>query len=338
MPVKYNSRITSDSPILSPAPDGSGKAVAKGGEPGLGCTMFATLTTARDRLEEGDAAGALALLTPLLRFDLGMALPFWMAASALTRLGRWPEALERYGEAQARDPGLTVMEFQARGLSFLLADAPGSGTGRTVLGELYDDAYGLDGLNPQPGEVFVDVGAHIGGVAIALAKRHPDTPVIAYEANPATFALLQANLQRNRVTNVQAVNCAVAGAAGTLTLIEPIGDTGAATAMVAAAEHRRLLELGCRAFSVPAITLDDLFARHAIARSRLLKLDCEGAEHDIIANAQVFDRVSALAMELHLLPDQAEEGARAITDRLLAPLLVHGVDVRIASTVLMAVR
>jgi hypothetical protein len=53
--------------------------------------------------------------------------------------------------------------------------------------------------------------------------------------------------------------------------------------------------------SVVMITLADLMNQEAIARCDYLKLDCEGAEHDIVASltADVANRISQITLELH---------------------------------------
>ena len=48
-----------------------------------------------------------------------------------------------------------------------------------------------------------------------------------------------------------------------------------------------------------SITLDEIFDRYAIARCKLLKIDCEGAEHEILTNTSVLDGVEWLSGEFH---------------------------------------
>jgi FkbM family methyltransferase len=51
------------------------------------------------------------------------------------------------------------------------------------------------------------LGTHIGALAIPLAKKARE--VVAYEANPQTFRLLQYNLKLNKIDNLVAFNLAV---------------------------------------------------------------------------------------------------------------------------------
>jgi hypothetical protein len=50
---------------------------------------------------------------------------------------------------------------------------------------------------------------------------------------------------------------------------------------------------------VASVTLDEVFAVHGIERCRLLKIDCEGMEYEILPGAGVLDKVEYLAGEFH---------------------------------------
>jgi len=53
--------------------------------------------------------------------------------------------------------------------------------------------------------------------------------------------------------------------------------------------------------SVPSVTLRDIFEEHRIRRCDFLKIDCEGAEYDILysSSPDVLERVDQIAMEVH---------------------------------------
>ena len=53
---------------------------------------------------------------------------------------------------------------------------------------------------------------------------------------------------------------------------------------------------------VPVISLDDLFDRLEVRNCGLLKLDCEGAEYDILLNASpaTLLKVACISMEYHV--------------------------------------
>jgi FkbM family methyltransferase len=192
-------------------------------------------------------------------------------------------------------PGTVVRELDVGGIPLLLADFEGSIAVESVAGEMGDGAYDFSGIDFPPGSVVVDIGAHVGVVSIYLAKTHPHVTVHSYEPTPPTFALLRENLRRNRVRNVVTHNCAVSGERGELDLVAHLtSNSGGSTSSFSTldlAGHQR--------WTVPAITLDDVFAEVSDRTIALLKIDIEGAEHDVLRNASSLDRIQVLRGEFH---------------------------------------
>src|SRR4051794_18303432 len=116
----------------------------------------------------------------------------------------------RYSGVRA-EPGVTLRELEIAGERLLLGDLDGSIAILVVSNEIGHGAYDFGDLDLRPGDVVIDIGAHVGIVSIFLAKRFPGVRVLAFEPLPRTFAVLQANLRRNRVRNVTAFNMAVSG-------------------------------------------------------------------------------------------------------------------------------
>jgi hypothetical protein len=51
---------------------------------------------------------------------------------------------------------------------------------------------------------------------------------------------------------------------------------------------------------VRSLTLDDSFAKHAIPSCKLLKMDCESAEHEILPATSAIAAVERFSAELHI--------------------------------------
>jgi FkbM family methyltransferase len=84
-------------------------------------------------------------------------------------------------------------------------------------------------FRPKEGDVVVDVGAHIGHYTIIASKLVcPNGKVIAVEAHPHNFKMLQYNIWLNELTNVTAMNYAVYSKRARLELYlkEELGYTG----------------------------------------------------------------------------------------------------------------
>ncbi|WP_421998709.1 FkbM family methyltransferase [Reyranella sp.] len=138
--------------------------------------------------------------------------------------------------------------------------------------------------NLAAGDVFVDVGANVGYDTLLAATRvGPTGRVVAIEASPRTFALLQSNLALNTFAdNVRAVHAAVSDTAGTLDLYEvDAGNIGAATTLATRG--------GKRSATVDALPLERILSDDERRRLRLIKMDVEGAEPPILRH--ILDRL-----------------------------------------------
>ena len=120
---------------------------------------------------------------------------------------------------------------------------------------------------PQAGDTIIDVGAGIGDDVVVFSKLvGPTGRVIAIEAHPNTFACLQGTIERSGLTNVVAVQCAIADREGTLTMSDD-------------SEHLANSVLKVKGgIEVPAKTLDTLLIELGINEVGLLKMNIEGAE------------------------------------------------------------
>jgi hypothetical protein len=50
---------------------------------------------------------------------------------------------------------------------------------------------------------------------------------------------------------------------------------------------------------IPSMSLDEVFSLHEIERCKLLKIDCEGMEYEILLGARVLNKVDYLVGEFH---------------------------------------
>jgi FkbM family methyltransferase len=131
----------------------------------------------------------------------------------------------------------------------------------------------------------IDIGAHIGGLAIPLALDHPALRVVAVEGVPENVEILADNVRRNITDDRVTVLNAFAAAPGTASGVCHYGyrsDPSASDGYISA--HRFVGGTwGARGqpeFSpvIEAVSLDDLLARFEIEEVALLKIDCEGCE------------------------------------------------------------
>jgi FkbM family methyltransferase len=203
------------------------------------------------------------------------------------------------------------------GVEMVVADTAESNATDIIAYELQSDHYGLDAIPFAHGDRVIDIGAHVGMFCIHLAKRHPEIAITAFEPDPVNFQHLQANLVRNGVSNVLAVQMAVTGDGRAFSLCSPAHNSGGAGGYYRETE-------GFRRSVVGSCTLSWILNHYGIARCTLLKIDCEGAEHEILRDEDALQRIDWIAGELHtnrFLRDQGRtiEALQTIVARHFAP-------------------
>lgn len=128
----------------------------------------------------------------------------------------------------------------------------------------------------KPGGTYVDIGAHVGGFAIPVARAHADNQIHLFEPVPVTRSLLEANLERNGVTDRVTIWTSAVGAearSGRMT-----GVDGGSNHLAEAANA------GPGAVDVEIETLDALLL-DKVERVDVIKCDIEGGEFPAMRGA-----------------------------------------------------
>lgn len=182
--------------------------------------------------------------------------------------------------------------FSIKGVDVWAADLPGSDSAEIVAGELMDDCYGLDRIDFAPGDVVLDVGAHVGLFASYVGLRYPGVTVHAFEPFPDNFGLLRENVGRNRAANVRLHNFGISGDGRLLKMATNPENSGGASCHSLTLDDRP-------ADMIPSATLDAVFDALGIESCKLLKIDCEGSEYEILLATRSLEKVEYLSGEFH---------------------------------------
>lgn len=187
---------------------------------------------------------------------------------------------------------------------------PGRGEWFTFYENLVRQDYlsGLEALGP--GDHVVDIGANIGAFAVlAGSKVGPRGRVFAYEPDPATCERLRANVKLNGFESIVVVeNCAVGAAAGQATFYRHAKN--AYSSLMDGVDGR--VHEHVESFPVPVVGIADVIAR-AGAAIKLMKVDCEGSEYDLIdaMDAKSAAGIRQIAMEVHPVAGRSMDQLRA---------------------------
>jgi FkbM family methyltransferase len=245
--------------------------------------------------ETQDAAGAAMNLVSRIQSDLKAALRFNKAGATLGSLVAYPirRRLSDRRKVIGLKNGLTIV-------------TPGNVELTSLFDEIWvDRCYAPEPFQLSPGDVVIDIGAHVGVFTLWAAAHYPNRRIISLEPSPKSFEILRQNVLRNRLKGVEVLQSACAGRAGTAVL----HSRGAAS--MNTLYTRDVLHSSFRALdSVPVVTLDEIFERFQIKSTGLLKLDCEGAEYEILLNASdvTLRGIRCIALEYHLgLNDQTPQ-------------------------------
>ncbi|MBI1180512.1 MAG: FkbM family methyltransferase [Alphaproteobacteria bacterium] len=171
----------------------------------------------------------------------------------------------------------------------------------------------------RPGDTVVDVGANIGYFSLLAARLvGPSGAVHAVEASPAIADLLERNVALNGFANVTVHRVAASDRAGKLHLFSggAGGNLGASTTR----DHRAAEAGYALEAEVPARPLSEIVPLDALLAARIVKIDVEGAEADVLAGlASVMDRFgpdTVFVVELTLAElGEGAAGLEAIVDR-----------------------
>jgi FkbM family methyltransferase len=173
-----------------------------------------------------------------------------------------------------------------------------------------------------PGDHYVDVGAHVGYLALVARECVGESGrVLAIEPQPYNCSKIM-------------INAALSGFANIVTAASAVGDRdGFVLLRDQAATDKARLSLaadgvndGVVAFETPIATLDTLVERHAMAPIKLLKIDVEGFELAVFSGAaKTLAQTENIVFEA--LPDMDRGDGQAIRALLASHgFTLNGVD------------
>lgn len=146
---------------------------------------------------------------------------------------------------------------------------------------------------PHGGHTIVDIGAHIGTFACLLGRIVPSARIHAIEACRETYALLEENVQRNKLSNIRPAHLVLLDRCGKATLYHDLahGNWG----------HSAVAQLSADTEEVTCCSLEAFVAANSIDRIDLLRMNCEGAEFPVLLGTPlaVLRRITSILILHH---------------------------------------
>ncbi|MEO8065404.1 MAG: FkbM family methyltransferase [Candidatus Doudnabacteria bacterium] len=152
--------------------------------------------------------------------------------------------------------------------------------------------YDPDFLPIGESDAVVDIGAHKGYFSVYAAKKAGRGKVYSFEPLPRLSQFITANSRINKLANIVVNNAAVWSKPGPIDLYVSSNSGGSSV---------RPKPSSIETVKVQSFTLEDFCDTNQIDSIDFLKLDCEGAEYDILLTlpVRVIRMIKKIAMEIH---------------------------------------
>lgn len=164
-------------------------------------------------------------------------------------------------------------------------------------------------------DVAIDIGAHIGLMAVVLGKTvGANGKVYSFEPTPKSFEVLNKTIQLNHLQKIVIlVNKAVSSGSGT---IEFNADNENVSNSIISYEYNT----GHKKITVQVISVDDFVNETGLQRLNFIKIDAEGVELDVLKGAKqtLRDFDCKIILALHPVAIEAKGDSLADIYDLLA--------------------
>jgi FkbM family methyltransferase len=194
-------------------------------------------------------------------------------------------------------------EYSIHGIEFVAFDIETSKTLSAIEQEFNDDLMKINELKFSENPVIIDVGANVGIVSFYFAKKYPTSKIFAYEPHPLNYQNLIKGIEANNVTNIYPFNLAVFSKSGLDVKIHLHENNTSASSVFRFLPEDPYV-------NIKTISLDDILKQNNISYIDFLKIDCEGAEFDILENTKMFYQeeipIKNMFVEFHRFMEKLE--------------------------------
>ena len=157
--------------------------------------------------------------------------------------------------------------------------------------------YSGDDFPISNDDVIIDVGAHIGLFALFASQFCKNGKIFCYEPIKENYKILIENIEMNQIQNIFPNNLAVTKKTSRVKIF--LNDDQSGHSMFI--QNKNFVEVDSK-------SLSDIFIDNGIKECDFLKLDCEGAEYEIIESlsADLFTKINKTVIEYHMVDTKPE--------------------------------
>jgi len=157
--------------------------------------------------------------------------------------------------------------------------------------------YSDDNFSINNDDVIIDVGAHIGLFALFASQFCKNGKIFCYEPIKENYKILIENIEMNQIQNIFPNNLAVTKETSRVKIF--LNDDQSGHSMFI--QNKNFVEVDSK-------SLSDIFIDNGIKECDFLKLDCEGAEYEIIESlpSDLFTKINKTAIEYHMFDTKPE--------------------------------
>lgn len=146
-------------------------------------------------------------------------------------------------------------------------------------------------------DIIIDIGAHIGLFTLYASQYCKNGTIFCFEPVEENYDILVDNITQNNLKNVKPFKSAVSKSESTITIYHNKDEAG-----------HSMFSFTSHALKVDSISLKKIIDENSINQCNLIKLDCEGAEYEIIESLplEYFKKISKMIIEYHFADSKPE--------------------------------
>ncbi len=191
-------------------------------------------------------------------------------------------------------------EYNIKGVPLKFYDSIWSATADIVAEELKNNPeYNFENIDFKEGDSVIDIGGNIGMISIFLAKKYPFIKIYAFEPVKQNYENFLKNIEINNIPKgtITVENKAVTHDKRNISMSVCYHNMGGSRVSTDSKQTESI--------KIPSVTLQNIFDQYKINKLKLLKIDCEGSEYEILYNTlpKTLMNIEYLKGEFHTVKD-----------------------------------